>query len=173
MSDYLVTDTELTAIANAIRTKGGTSASLSFPAEFVSAINAIETGGSGLEYEEGTFTPTEAVNTIYIPYANTHTTTPVMVFVIDATETKQNSYNSFLSVFKFSFVGVFGSKFYSTVNYTESAFWTYTGAYSTVAQQAQDSSAQFGSNTQLYLNNTTTSIYYRVGRTYKWIAIWK
>lgn len=47
MADYLVTDTELTSIANAIRTKGGTSANLSFPTGFVSAINAIPTGGGG------------------------------------------------------------------------------------------------------------------------------
>lgn len=45
MTDYLVTDTELTSVANAIRTKGGTSASLSFPTGFVSAINDIQTGG--------------------------------------------------------------------------------------------------------------------------------
>lgn len=41
MADYLVTDTELTSVADAIRTKGGTSASLSFPTGFVSAINDI------------------------------------------------------------------------------------------------------------------------------------
>ena len=35
---------DLTSIANAIRTKGGTSAQLLFPSEFVSAINAISTG---------------------------------------------------------------------------------------------------------------------------------
>ena len=46
MADYLVTDTELTSIADAIRTKGGTSADLSFPTEFVSAINDIQTGSS-------------------------------------------------------------------------------------------------------------------------------
>lgn len=45
MADYLTTDTELTSIANAIRTKGGTSASLSFPTGFVDAIAAIPTGG--------------------------------------------------------------------------------------------------------------------------------
>lgn len=52
MSDYLVTDTELTSIADAIRTKGGTSANLSFPTEFVSAINAIQTGSqpTGTKY---------------------------------------------------------------------------------------------------------------------------
>lgn len=38
-------DTDLTSIANAIRTKGGTSASLAFPADFVSAIEAISGGG--------------------------------------------------------------------------------------------------------------------------------
>ena len=46
MANYLTTDTELTSIANAIRTKGGTQAQLTFPAGFVSAINAISTGGS-------------------------------------------------------------------------------------------------------------------------------
>ena len=39
-------DSDLTSVANAIRTKGGTSASLAFPADFVSAIAAIPTGGT-------------------------------------------------------------------------------------------------------------------------------
>lgn len=43
--NYITTDTELTSIANAIRTKGGTSAGLAFPSEFISAINAISGGG--------------------------------------------------------------------------------------------------------------------------------
>lgn len=38
-------DTDLTSVANAIRTKGGTSAQLAFPAGFVQAIDAIPTGG--------------------------------------------------------------------------------------------------------------------------------
>lgn len=37
-------DADLTSVANAIRTKGGTSASLAFPVGFVDAIDAIETG---------------------------------------------------------------------------------------------------------------------------------
>lgn len=41
MADYKVTDTQLTNIANAIRTKGGTSEELEFPTEFISAVNAI------------------------------------------------------------------------------------------------------------------------------------
>lgn len=47
MSNYIVDGADLTSVANAIRTKGGTSAQLAFPAGFVSAIEAIETGGGG------------------------------------------------------------------------------------------------------------------------------
>lgn len=41
-------DSDLTSVANAIRTKGGTSGQLAFPADFVSAIAAIPSGGSGI-----------------------------------------------------------------------------------------------------------------------------
>lgn len=47
MTDYLTTDTELTAVADAIRAKGGTSAALEWPDGYVDAIDAIETGGGG------------------------------------------------------------------------------------------------------------------------------
>lgn len=40
-------DADLTSVANAIRTKGGTSADLAFPSGFVSAVEAIPTGGGG------------------------------------------------------------------------------------------------------------------------------
>jgi hypothetical protein len=50
-------DADLTSVANAIRTKGGTSAQLAFPAGFVSAVEAIPTGGGGSgNYETGTLT---------------------------------------------------------------------------------------------------------------------
>lgn len=43
-------DADLTSVANAIRTKGGTSAQLVFPSGFVSAVEAIETGGGEKQY---------------------------------------------------------------------------------------------------------------------------
>ena len=62
MADYRVTDTELTSIANAIRTKGATQASLEFPTGFVTAIENIPTGRepvlqSKTVTENGTVTP--------------------------------------------------------------------------------------------------------------------
>lgn len=52
MANYLATDTDLTAVANAIRQKGGTSAQLEFPDEFVSAVQAIPTGGGGFSADD-------------------------------------------------------------------------------------------------------------------------
>lgn len=69
MSTYLVDSADLTAVANAIRAAGGTSAELAFPADFVSTIEAIA-ASSGLKYDMGTYTP--ASNTI----ANTSIAVP-------------------------------------------------------------------------------------------------
>ncbi len=49
MADYLTTDTELVSVANAIRTKGGTSDPLEWPQGYVDAIGAISGGGGGTE----------------------------------------------------------------------------------------------------------------------------
>lgn len=52
-------DADLTSVANAIRTKGGTSADLAFPSGFVSAVQAIPSGGGGTDFKdlvEGTLT---------------------------------------------------------------------------------------------------------------------
>lgn len=52
MSNYLVDGADLTSVANAIRTKGGTSADLAFPSGFVSAVQAIPTGGGGVSIND-------------------------------------------------------------------------------------------------------------------------
>ena len=44
MAKYLTNTTDLTSVANAIRTKGGTTELLTYPDEFVTAIQAIQTG---------------------------------------------------------------------------------------------------------------------------------
>lgn len=44
MAKYVVADSDLTSVADAIRTKGGTSADLSFPSGFVTAIGNISGG---------------------------------------------------------------------------------------------------------------------------------
>lgn len=46
MANYIATGTDLTSVADAIRTKGGTSSSLEFPSGFITAIQNIPSGGS-------------------------------------------------------------------------------------------------------------------------------
>lgn len=68
MSKYYAEGSDLTAIANAIRTKGGTTESLEFPDGFVSAIGDINAGSSGLTLlGSGTYTKTSASSQIQIP----------------------------------------------------------------------------------------------------------
>lgn len=63
MADYLTNDTDLQAVADAIRTKGGTSVPLAYPDGFVSAIGAIKSN------------PTLQTKTV-IPSTRAQTVTP-------------------------------------------------------------------------------------------------
>ena len=67
-------DADLASIANAIRTKGGTSAQLAFPIGFVQAIGNIQTGGGGVEMESGTFTLSGNIQnkTVSVSFNPTH-----------------------------------------------------------------------------------------------------
>lgn len=49
MAEYLAKSEDLTAVADAIRAKGGTDAQLMFPDGMVEAINAIETGSGATD----------------------------------------------------------------------------------------------------------------------------
>lgn len=75
-------DADLTSVANAIREKGGTSAELAFPTDFVSAIEAISGGGSGgiklLASDDYTRAGTAAAFTIPVTY----TGTPYFAYVV-------------------------------------------------------------------------------------------
>lgn len=48
MAEYLVQDTSLTTVADAIREKGGTTAPLSFPAGMAKAVRDIQSGGTDI-----------------------------------------------------------------------------------------------------------------------------
>ena len=58
MADYIVKDTELTSVANAIRTAGGTSSLLTFPNGFANAINNISGSGGSSDFSTAEVTVT-------------------------------------------------------------------------------------------------------------------
>ena len=57
-NEYSVNQSDLVSVANAIRTKGGTSDALTFPGGFVDAVGAIQAGGDSQEIVEKFLTRT-------------------------------------------------------------------------------------------------------------------
>lgn len=94
---YIVSGTDLTSVANAIRTAGGTSAPLEFPSGFVTAIGNISGGGGGglTNVAAGSFTGTEnGQMTVNISYTGSGHPIAIVIFPAEG-----GSYDS----------GVFGS----------------------------------------------------------------
>ena len=189
MSDYLTTDTELTSIANAIRTKGGTQVQLSFPTEFVSAINAISGGGGGLEYETGTFSPESDVARQEISFTNSHTDPPAMITIQDTTGTLYTTSNTVVEWTFVYFKQLFGVPLYVADGFTPTFYYAlvfqlnrgtnssnFSNSNSMISSETGSSSVSdlgyFVSNTK-FIPNRLVNYYYRAGRTYKWIAVWK
>lgn len=77
MGTKIVQDSSLTSVANAIRTKGGTSSPLEFPSEFVTAINAIPTGTTPTGTKNINITQNGTVTENVADYANAEIITNV------------------------------------------------------------------------------------------------
>ena len=84
---YIVSGTDLTSVANAIRTAGGTSAQLEFPSGFVTAIGNLSGGGGGgglTNVAAGTFTGTSnGEMTVNISYTGSGYPICVAIFPSD------------------------------------------------------------------------------------------
>lgn len=65
MAEYLTNTTDLTKVASAIREKGGTSNSLVYPDGFVTAIQAIQTGGGTSGSQTGVVDTSASYRIIY------------------------------------------------------------------------------------------------------------
>lgn len=219
-------DADLTSVANAIRTKGGTSASLTFPSDFVSAINAISggggstlisksitangtynatddsadgysqvtvnvpTGGGGLTFESGTYEPSADTSGEKILFANTHSEAPAFIMMVDATGTANTTTNTNMVFVFYDYYKLYGTGIpwnSSTYRYA-TAFYVYratnTGNLTQGATHCAYNSDNAGSGAINYPrfwtdelgftpNSASTSRYWRAGRTYKWIAIWR
>ena len=111
-------DADLTSVANAIRTKGGTSAQLAFPADFVSAIEDIETGGGGGEgytlLASGSYTLSADGTTMTIPVSITGTMVLLLVEKDDVTSGVAQTY-AWARVTKYFDEEVFDTNFSSGI----------------------------------------------------------
>lgn len=167
--DSSVLDAGLTSIANAIRTKGGTSDELTFPTEFVSAIAALP---SGSNIQTGTITP----STTGLTAINFSASMNSYLFYIEMAEISKSSLVS---------AGMDMNKLYAAVarypnpsinNKSPSATYLYA-RYNASTDAVSYSNAAIASMTDsglsiaaTALDSSTGSGLY-VGCTYSWVAV--
>ncbi|MBQ1569689.1 MAG: hypothetical protein IIZ78_01095 [Clostridiales bacterium] len=129
-------------------------------------------GGSGLEYEEGTYTATEdSIPTI--SFAGSHTKAPDTVMFIDVSENTA-TVGSTITMFVFvNALALFGFEWTSTNKISE--FYVYSRLSPTLSTTSGVSpytrNEITASGFKPYAG--ATSFLCRTGQTYKWIAIWK
>lgn len=144
-------------------------------------IDPAETGGGGgLEYEEGTFTPSEDVAKPTIYFSNTHTSRPFSITIADVGATTPDTSSAVVWNFV-SYYDVFGSPYnidsnlyYAIIPYrykTSSSDTASTFRINTLSNTGTNVCFQYWVSESAFYpegNNST----YRSGRTYKWIAVW-
>lgn len=153
-------------------------------------VNVAGGGTSGLEFETGTWEPSSDIAKGEITWSRTHTEAPVLVLLADMTgtadtTTQSNYIFAWCDYYKLWGSGVPQSS--SAFRYAN-VYFTFRGASTTststatyACSQNSDSTTSSGtgyprywvSPTAFHPYTNSSSRYWRAGRTYKWIAIWK
>ena len=144
-------------------------------------------GGSGLEYESGTWNPTSNIARGEINFTKTHTELPILIMLSDVNgDHSTTTYTNYM----FAFINYY-TAFGKDIPYSSSA-----GRYASVVYVFRQNGRDSTSNTHLQMSSLTgetasvsvdyyvtasgfkpycggTNRYWRSGRTYKWIAVWK
>lgn len=188
MAKCFVDDTSLTSIAEAIRTKGGTTDQLVFPAGFISAIEAIEAGGSSGDIIVGSFTLTESLtksSPLYIDITFPKNEFPFMYCVFedmrnftfnDTSHTAsrlinimgikvEDTYTGYYTLSAYMKAGSFSRQFVSDiVRHTSNGYANEGGLYGAMDISLSDNRIRF--------KPTSDREDYLAGRTYYYILCW-
>lgn len=148
-------------------------------------------GGGELEYETGTYSPSADIARPTITFSKTHSEAPALVFFADVTGTAHSATNSnylfcFCDPYKLWGVGYP----YNSIGFRYAQAWygyrgtTNTSSISAAGYMIPNNSGSTSSSSYTYPRywasptdfhpyTNNTSRYWRAGRTYKWIAVWK
>jgi len=146
-------------------------------------------GGSGLEFETGVYTPDEDIARPTIPFSQSHSKTPAIVVMIDSTGT---SHSTTYSNYSWGFVDYYritghgipysSSGFRYAVafhNYRGSSTSSTTTTTTTISYNSDNTGSSGTSYSRYWVTSSefhpytsSTSRYWRSGRTYTWYAIW-
>ena len=133
-------------------------------------------GGGGLEYETGTYSPSEDIEAPTIYFSNTHTTVPMFVMISDQTGGYDSTSYTMHSWVLMNYSSLGYPLYYSSTGkyYAEiRTRYRNTSATSLSGVSMTENSATFSRvSASSFSPNVDTGLYWRTGRTYKWIAVW-
>lgn len=150
-------------------------------------VNVSGGGGSGLAYETGTYSPSADIARPTISFTGTHSEAPIFIAMTDISSASGLTSNSNVTFTYYDPYKLFGSGFPTSTSATSYAIVEYTyrsnsyGGSRVTCTQKSDSTTDtttsyprywaFPTGFKPYSNST--SRYWRSGRNYKWIAVWK
>lgn len=192
---YLILDDDAPTVPTLITksiTANGTYNASSDSADGYSSVTVNVSGGGGLVYETGTWTPASDTSSYVIQFSNTHTTPPAYYEIVDATGTYSDTLYSFYRLIYVQWDRLFGSSAYAdydnsgTVKYgrydllqrvnSATTMSTQGGFINYPATETGNSTTNhprfWATETGIKAAGYYTSYYWRTGRTYKWIAVW-
>ena len=153
-------------------------------------VNVSGGGGGGLEYEEGTWTPSTDIADYTISFTNTHTVAPVFYSVFVADDIGTNTASDNLGMTYFNNGQWFGVGASTNENKTVTQYavlcQTYkssatgssytcvrpTSPYNNSGDTNETYSRYWATETGIRAYSRSGARYWRAGRTYKWVAIW-
>ena len=177
-------------IKTAIENKGVTVPSNALLDTYNTYIAQISGGGStGLEYETGTYIPAEDIARPLISFTKTHTVPPAFLSITDVTTTEIQPSDSCIGMNWTDTYRLFNGGYqysttawrYGTIQYIYRG--TSTSSVNTGTQHMSYNSDNTGNSGTTYPRywvstdgfhpyTSSTSRYWRAGRTYKWFAVW-
>lgn len=148
----------------------------------------VPTGGGGLEYETGTWTPENIAPRGYVPFANVHTSLPIYVSLVD----EADEYDSTLNTGLMFYINIWGlypgagiwvdssTVRYGLAGYIErqtsstavSAGYTYITLPLSSTSDTNPNAVRYWVNEAGFYPYGTTQANWKTNRTYKWIAVW-
>ena len=185
--DVAVPSVSPTLITKSI-TQNGTYNASSDSADGYSSVTVNVSGGGGLVYEAGTWTPAEDVNNYVINFSGTHTVAPWYYLIADATGVYSDVTSSNYSILYYNYHQLTGAPFnvstttdrYAAVQYfyrssasaITNGILNITFPYTYEIGDSTNCSRFWATETGIKAYTNGDSRYWRTGRTYKWIAVW-
>ena len=144
-------------------------------------------GSGGLMYETGTWTPAEDVSSYTIPFINTHSVAPSIYVIAEATAqtimyASSNVCVAYSNIHQITgaacetdndtYYGFVMQRYTTSGNAMTGATANLVSPYTNASDSTNTQSRYWAKETGIKATSSSSSRYWRSGRTYKWIAVW-